>query len=293
MTDNGPQQIRYVAGMRGRKGSVYNGGVRVPFYMKYSALFKGSRDIETTSAHIDILPTLADLCQVEMPKGRIIDGKSLLPLIKGEVVDWSNRPLFFYWTRRYPELYNNIALQKGQYKLVGHTNYNATITDFELFDIVKDPFEQNNLVHTNSSMARDLKFQLDQIFHELINSPNLVDPPRVVIGNAHENPAILNRNDAGGDRGIWAQEEIFGKWRVSILEGIYTVKFKFIKPVISGGQMVLETNTLINQMTNDEETDLIIMKDLYLPEMDVDLIPFYSVGGKRILPFWVELEKTK
>ena len=44
------------------------------------------------AAHIDILPTLAQICNVELPKERIIDGKSLLPLIMGKEVDWLNRP---------------------------------------------------------------------------------------------------------------------------------------------------------------------------------------------------------
>ena len=98
MTDNGPQQIRYVAGMRGRKGRVYQGGVRVPFYMRYPALLKADKDVETPAAHIDILPTLSQLCHVSVPADRKIDGRSLLPLLKGESVDWAGRPLFFYWT---------------------------------------------------------------------------------------------------------------------------------------------------------------------------------------------------
>jgi len=156
MTDNGPQQIRYVAGMRGRKGDVYQGGVRVPFYIKYPSVFKKNKDIESMATHIDILPTLAQLCNVEMPKDRKIDGKSLLPLIMGKKVDWAERSLFSYWTRAYAELYNNIALRKGSYKLVGKTNYNASIKDFELFNLDKDPYEQNNVISENITIAKNL-----------------------------------------------------------------------------------------------------------------------------------------
>ena len=118
MTDNGPQQIRYVAGMRGLKSSVYRGGVRVPFYLRYPARFEGNKDIETMAAHIDILPTLAEICNAPLPSDRTIDGKDLTPLLNRKTVDWADRPIFFYWTRRYPELYNNISLQKGNLKLV-------------------------------------------------------------------------------------------------------------------------------------------------------------------------------
>ncbi len=292
MTDNGPQQTRYVGGMRGKKGSVFRGGVRVPFYMRYPEGFEANKDIETTSAHIDILPTLAHLCNVDMPKDRIIDGKNLVPLIKGEQVEWAERPLFFYWTRRYPELYNNMALQKGNYKIVGHTDYNAAIKDFELFDIEKDPYEQTNLVTEKKDKAQELKVELDKHYLELINSENLNNLQRIVVGSPHENPVILNRNDADGARGIWAQEEIYGKWNVSIAEGHYDIKFKFIKPVMANGRMYLETNAIINQMKNEiDDTDIIEMKNIHLPKMEGELIPFYAVGRKKIFPFWVEIEK--
>lgn len=292
MTDNGPQQTRYVSGMRGRKGNVYQGGVRVPFYIRYPSSFQKNRDIETMAAHIDILPTLSQVCQVKLPKEKRIDGKSLLPLIKGMDVDWADRSLFSYWTRRYPELYFNMSLRKGNYKLVGKTDYNATITDFELFDLEKDPYEQKNIVSENTIIANNLKEELDETYNELITSENLINQPHIIVGSTHENPIILNRNDAGGQRGIWNQEEIYGKWKVSIEKGHYDIKFKFIKPVKANGRMYLEANTMVKQILNkNENTDIIEMKNVFFPEMDCDLIPFYAVGSKNIFPFWVEMKK--
>ncbi len=293
MTDNGPQQTRYVAGMRGLKGSVFRGGVRVPFYLRYPAKYASNKEIETTAAHIDILPTLAEICKAKLPTDRIIDGKSLVPLLDGKTVDWADRSLFFYWTRRYPELYNNIALQKSNYKLVGHTDYNSAIDDFELFDIKQDPYEQKNIVADKKDMAILLKSELDKIYNDLISSENIVNKPRIIIGDKHENPVYLNRNDADGARGIWAQEEVYGKWQVSVKEGIYNVRYKFIEPVVKGGQMVLETGAVVNQMKNKlNNTDIIEMKNVSLKEMDCELIPFYAIGNKYIFPFWVELERV-
>lgn len=291
MTDNGPQQQRYKAGMRGRKGSVYRGGVRVPFYLQYPAKFEGNRDIETTAAQIDVLPTLAEICGAEVPTFRKIDGKSLVPLIEGQEVEWANRPLFFYWNRRYPELYNNIALQQGPYKLAGHTGYNADIEDFELFNIAKNPSENENMVSRYEKVAMALKNELDQTYAELITSEHILDPPLIAVGSEHENPVYLNRNDAGGERGIWAQEEIYGKWAVDIREGIYDITFKFIEPVEANGNLMLETGPVIHRMKNEEDTDVIEMKNVYLPAMQDDLVPFYSVKGKNVFPFWVKLEK--
>ena len=107
-----------------------------------------SKDVNVTTAHIDVLPTIAEICGTKLPGQRVIDGKSLFPLITKENCDWKERSLFFYWTRRYPELYNNIALYKGDYKLVGFTSFDAGIADFELYNIKDDPYEQerNNFV---------------------------------------------------------------------------------------------------------------------------------------------------
>ena len=109
LTDNGPQQYRYKAGLRGHKGQVYEGGIRVPFFLRYPARFAGDTTITTVAAHLDVLPTLADLCGVKLPDDRPIDGRSLLPLLKGKGEDWPDRSLFFYWSRRYPEPYRNDA----------------------------------------------------------------------------------------------------------------------------------------------------------------------------------------
>lgn len=292
MTDNGPQQVRYIAGLRGRKSSVYRGGVRVPFYIKYPAELKKNKDIETTSAHIDILPTLAEICKVELPKERKIDGKSLLPLLKGQKVSWENRSLFFYWTRRYPELYNNMAIQQGKHKLVGMTDYDAKIEDFELFNVVDDPFEQNNILLHNRAVALRLKKELDNSYQELITSENLLNPPKIMVGSENENPILLNRNDADGQRGMWDQEKIYGKWNVNIEKGMYNFSFKFIRPIEKGGKMYLETKGIINQKKNTStHTDMIEMNNVSLPEIEGELIPFYQVDGKRIFPFWVEIEK--
>jgi arylsulfatase A-like enzyme len=294
MTDNGPQQRRYNAGMRGLKSNVFRGGIRVPFYFRLPALFEGKREIETALAHIDIMPTLADLCHASLPADRTMDGISFLPLLKGEnKEEFDTRPLFFYWTRRYPELYNNIALQKGPYKLIGQTSQNASAEDFELFNIKEDEFEKKNILPDNKALAAEMKRELDQIIQDITGSFHLQNPPRIEIGSEHENPVYLNRNDAGGARGIWTQEEIFGFWRVKIQQGNYNIRYKFITPVDTKGIMILETNSLIyRQEYNEPTVDIVEMKNVYIPATECDLIPYYLTQDKSIFPLWVELERV-
>jgi arylsulfatase len=292
MTDNGPQQRRYVAGMRGLKGTVYRGGVRVPFWIRYPALNKSNIDIEATAAHIDVLPTLATICKILPPESVKTDGVDLMPLITGAKMDLPERSLFFYWTRHSPELYNNISLQKGKYKLVGNTDYNSQASKFELFDLEKDPYEQRNIVQDFPSIASSLKAELDKQFFALSGSVNMNEKIYISAGTTHENPVILNRNDADGQWGIWDQEEIYGTWRVQFTGGLYNLKFRFLKPVPDGGRMMVETKTFINQMKNEAgSTDMIEMKNVSFQSMNCDFTPFYMSGQKRIMPFWVEIEK--
>lgn len=292
MTDNGPQQRRYNAGMRGLKSSVYRGGVRVPLWIKHPHLNKSGFEIETTASVTDILPTIADICSVPLPADRKIDGKSMLPFILGEKKDDPERTLFFYWTRHSPELYTNIALLKGRYKIVGNTNYSSETEKFELYDLKNDPYEQNNIIGKYPQVALEMRDELDKVFSDLTASPYLTDRPRIEIGTDYENPAILNRNDADGQRGIWEQSEIHGFWRVLIHEGSYNLRFKFIEPVPAGGKMMVETGSFINQMKNDKgDTDFIEMKEVKLPSIRCDFVPFYLAGATRIFPLWVEIER--
>lgn len=287
MTDNGPQQPRYISGLRGLKSDVYNGGIKVPFYLRYPRFFPEGMDNNIFSAHIDFLPTISKLCGLSLPKNRIIDGIDLLSNTKNK-----NRSFFSYWTRRLPELYNNISIQKGNYKLVGNTNYNSPITDFELFDITKDPYEKINLIETNQTKASMLKMEIDSFYNNLIKSKNLIDQPRIIIGSEFENPTILNRNDASGERGIWAQSEVYGFWRTKMLEGTYNFKFKFKDINQSSGKMLLEIgNKIFNINSTVDNEGYIMMNDIDVNTGDYNIIPTFKIGRKNILPFWIEINK--
>jgi arylsulfatase len=293
MTDNGPQQRRYVAGMKGRKSDVYRGGVRVPLFVQYPGLENQVDQIETTAAHIDLLPTLAAISGAAVPPDRHIDGKNLLPLMTGGKVAWEDRPLFFNWTRKYPEMYRNVALQQGPYKLVGNTDYNSDINQFELYHIQDDPYELKNIVEENQEIARSLKAEMDRIFLELTESENLKNPPLIRVGSAHENPVVLNRNDAKGQRGIWAQDQLYGYWDVAVDEGDYDIRMKFIKPLEETGYVVLESGTMVHRMKIDQAgSDIIEMNNVHLPSLKGSLRPFFDSKSGDIFPFWVELKRN-
>ena len=201
------------------------------------------------TAHIDLLPTLSKLCGTRIPEDRKIDGRNFIPSIEGKIQP--ERSFFSYWTRKYPELFNNIALQRGQFKLVGKTDYDSEIENFQLYDTNKDPFEKNNLIAQKKSIGLSLKEEMHQTFLELVNSENLKNPPRIILGSDFENPVYLNRNDAGGQRAVWNQEQAYSFWKVDInKEGLYDLKFKFLKPLPANGNMYLEIGQSIQQKLN-------------------------------------------
>ena len=286
MTDNGPQQFRYVSNLRGLKSSVYNGGIKVPFYLSYPKIHDAGLDLDNFSAHIDVLPSLLDLCDIETPKNIKIDGENFLNKSTEE------RSFFSYWTRKSPELYQNMSLNKGNYKLVGNTNYDSPIERFELFDINNDPYEMENLIENKKELAIQMKLEMDNIYNELINSKNIKKKPRIIIGSEFENPIYLNRNDASGQRGIWAQNEIFGFWRIKALSGKYNFRFKFNNLNLSSGQMVIEVgNQVYSKKVEVDDNGYALMENIHLNEGEFDLTPFFRYERKNIFPFWVEINK--
>ena len=288
MTDNGPQQPRYVSNLKGLKSQVYNGGIKVPFYFNFPKIHNEGIDLDFFSAHIDVLPTIAKLCDLPIPNDRKIDGIDLFD----NNINKKERDFFSYWTRKSPELYKNISLNAGNYKLVGNTNYSSGIEDFELYNLESDPFESENLIIKEKSVALEMKLRMDEIYNELISSKNLINKPRINIGTINENPTFLNRNDASGQRGIWSQNEVFGFWKVRIEAGAYDFKFKFNNLENSAGEMTLELgNNVYSTKVNVDKDGFVLMKDVKISGGDYDLIPFFIFNRKNILPFLVEIKK--
>lgn len=290
MTDNGPQQIRYNSSMKGRKGTVYNGGTRVPFYIQYSEKFKEPKVINKMSAHIDVLPTILELCNLNVPNDRKIDGQSLVPLINSKSTN--DRFLFSYWTRRFPEKYINMSIQNDNYKLVGNNDFDSKIEEFELYDLIKDPLESKNVINQNIELAKSFKIEMDNSINDLLESENIKNPPRIIVGSEFENPTLLNRNDASGERGIWAQNDIYSYWKVNFKKGIYDFKFKFKDSIANKGILFTEINNRVYSKKTDKAiNNTLEMNNISIDNSEFDLISFLKLDSKKIYPFWIEIYK--
>jgi arylsulfatase A-like enzyme len=222
LTDNGPQEGRYNAGLRGLKGTVYEGGIRVPFFVRWPAGgVGGGRKVDAASAHIDVLPTLAAAGGVEPPKDRTIDGVNLLPLWRGEAKVQAERTLFFQWHRGdAPEKFRACAARGPRYKLVqaAGVQANARYTPkFELFDLTADPFEQHDLADQHPEIVVKLKGEYEHWFADVTKAG--FDPPRIQLGTPHENPTRLTRQDWRGPKGQDWNGTGQGHWEVTLPAG--------------------------------------------------------------------------
>lgn len=296
LTDNGPQQYRYVGGFRGTKGMVREGGIHVPFYLRLPRGMARVKTVDQAAAHIDLLPTLAELCQVELPDGPALDGKSLVPFLQSADASPLDRSLFFEWQRSYPELYRNMAVIRDGYKLMGFTGGDAELNDLELYNLKEDPYEAKNIVQEEPVITRWLKTELDRWHADIMSSPHINELPRIIIGSEHENPSMLNRNDARGLQIIWAQPDVYVSWDVTVAHsGKYRVNVHFAEALPEKGRFVLRVGNQTFTLDNDQAgSDQLEYSGIPLKEGDFKIDGWYSgPGGKLLTPFYLEVERLE
>ena len=97
LSDNGPNGWRWNGGMRGKKGSTDEGGVRSPLVMQWKEKLPARKNISQISSSIDLLPTLADLARIPINTENPVDGKSLLPLLSETDPEWPPRTVYNHW----------------------------------------------------------------------------------------------------------------------------------------------------------------------------------------------------
>ncbi len=96
-SDNGPNSWRWNGGMKGRKGSTDEGGVRAPFLIRWPGHIRAGARIPQVAGAIDLLPTLAALADIPVASTKALDGLNLKPLLLGTARDWPDRMIFSHW----------------------------------------------------------------------------------------------------------------------------------------------------------------------------------------------------
>jgi arylsulfatase A-like enzyme len=125
-SDNGPQFSgkdewrieRFNCGFRGSKGSVHEGGIRVPLMIRWPDGLEGNRHYHDLVHFSDWFPTLAAMLGVDVPDCLALDGVNVLPALRGEGDATLNPVRFWQWSRGVPSITHNAAMRDGMWKLV-------------------------------------------------------------------------------------------------------------------------------------------------------------------------------
>lgn len=234
----------YNAGMRGRKSSVYDGGHRVPFFIHWpKGRLKGGRDVGTLAAHIDVLPTLAELCGIEVPEGFQPDGVSLKPLLEGRDKKWKRDHLVAqylggpYGTGMPPKPFDFSVVMTERWRLV---NSGAE----RLFDIQADPTQSEDVASKYPEVVAKLRGFYRPFWKRV--SPRLT-PVRIDLGNPRDNPTVLCSQDWRLPKGnppwnfgaIKKLPKVTGPWMVKVQKaGRYRITLRQFpkeaaKPVVA------------------------------------------------------------
>ena len=149
-SDNGPNGSRFNGGLRGRKGSTNEGGLRSPCVIRYPDKIKPGTEIESISGAIDLLPTLTEFAGIDWQSkqldGKPLDGKSLASELCGAQANNDDRVIFSSWRGR-------LTARTQQYRM--HSNG-------ELFDLQSDRGEKNNIAKQRPEVANRLTEQINQ-----------------------------------------------------------------------------------------------------------------------------------
>jgi arylsulfatase A-like enzyme len=224
LTDNGAQQMRFSAGLRGRKGTTYEGGIHVPAFFQWPARIAGKRVIDRIAAHIDMWPTVLEACGVDRGDGPSVDGTSLMPLLaeKTPISSWPDRTLFLQCHRGLePKRYQNVGVVTQQYKLVGYGGTfneedltpSTTAPELDLFDLSTDPGEKNNLASAQPVVLAGLRRAYDAWYDDVRRTRGFAGGI-IHLGTDREPVTHLSRYQDGGYTGGVAHG-----WRVKILQG--------------------------------------------------------------------------
>ena len=227
MTDNGTAGGNrvYDAGMRGSKGSEYEGGHRVPFFIRWpEGGLSGGKDINNLVAHYDILPTIVDLLGLDFTPVKPLDGISLKPLLKGKSENWPNRILYMD-TQRAQNLvkYRFYSVMDDDWRLVNST---------ELYNMKNDLAQTDNVIDQYPEVASRLAEGYERWWQSFMDEGVNERYAYIKVGTPYENPSRISAHDllTGMHGASWHQygaanaSQAAGRWKIEFVEdGEYNI----------------------------------------------------------------------
>ena len=186
MSDNGATgaTLRYNAGMRGHKATLYEGGHRVPCFVRWPhGGIGGGKDIGELTEIQDIFPTLLELCGLSSPAGFEADGTSLAALLQGRAKSLPERTVVVQFSRMNvgTPAKDDAAVMSGKWRLIQNR---------ELYDIGSDPGQKRNVISDNRNVANRLQQHYERWWRRV--EPRTKEFLPVYLGAAAENPVLLS-----------------------------------------------------------------------------------------------------
>ena len=248
LSDNGPNTNRYNGGMKGRKGSVDEGGVRVPFYIRWPDHIK-SGETGQLAQDIDIMPTLLGLCNIKIEQVKPIDGIDLSMIVKGKKKPFDR---YIFSRQGNQNLVNcNSSVRNNTFRLV------LTRKDTLLYNLNEDPGQKRNISGTEKETTLSLLGELVRHNSELISGYEPVTT--IEAGFPGEKSFTLPVQDASLSGTIryssihpnqshtenWIQNGDSISWTLNIHEGgIYKTELQYGCPEDeTGGEFILRSGT--------------------------------------------------
>lgn len=186
MSDNGPATWRYNAGLKGKKGQVYDGGTRVPCFIRWPGTLQPGT-VDYPLSHIDILPTLADWCGLKGTDSLELDGKSFAAVAGNPSLPWEDRKLVSFGYRSVEQITSTAAV---------HTNQWAAVMQkgkWELYDMLADVRQRKNLADGYPDVVEHLSKHFEQT---LATMPSLGKPAPFPLSAGGRNEVALEGQDA-------------------------------------------------------------------------------------------------
>ena len=292
----------YNAGMRGKKSSIYEGGHRVPFFIHWpKGNLTGGKDIDTLAAHIDVLPTLTDLCGIKLPADYKSDGLSLKPLLKDPKAPWSRDHLIMQY---HGGAYGRNPLDKafGDTVILTERWRLSNSRTLALHDITADLAQSKNVIAEHPEVVNKLK-ALYEPFWESV-SPRLKSPAKIDLGNPDHNPTELCSQDwFMNDKGyppysfntIAKLPRVTAPWLVNVKRaGRYRITLRqwpeaANKPVVATRAKVTISGQEKEQVIEPGSTGVVI--DFDLPAGPSELWTYlYDEAGKAGGAYFTEVE---
>jgi len=217
--DDGYVLEGYSAGMRGGKIWGYENAHRTPCYVRWpGGGIGGGKDVDSLTAHFDLLPTLAESCGLKVPSGTVFDGTSLLSRLRDPGLRGPDRTLFVHNQRvDFPVKGKEFQVLTDRWRLIRPPRQASEVVTasgvppdpqegLELYDIRADPGQRRDVAAGHPAVVAELRRRYE-VWWESI-SEKFDDYSDIVIGSDHENPAVLYGHDAHRKdvRQVWVVE---------------------------------------------------------------------------------------